>query len=246
MDGFRSGQPLDLSLVAQPAFSGSSDQYATVRDALEGGLLYRLEDVETLILSKSIAGLRPGWIEPTRQIVRDAAAERLGRLKFLAIDFAHGEEGDASRSNETQALVAEVANLIMRAPVVSIAYVRDYISGADLELALACSMIVCEEGARFSFAADPVVSVTTYALLAQRIGFVRAERLMEREEVLDAAQMRDLLLVKDTTEGGSGLEGLERFLRRTVRRHNSSYGIYRAQRIATPLIPEAFGDHAAL
>ncbi len=143
-------------------------------------------------------------------------------------------------------MVGEVANLILRAPVVSVAYVREFISGADLDLALACSMLVCEEGARFSFAADPVVSVTTYALLAQKIGFVRAERLMEREEVLDAAQMRELFLLKETTEAGSGLEGLEKFLHRSVRRHNSAYGIYRAQRIATPLIAEAFGDRSPI
>jgi len=190
--------------------------------------------------------LQPGWVGPARRIVRDAAGGRLGRLKFLAFDFAQTGEVEAGGSEDSQGLVAEVANLILRAPVVSVAYVREYISGADLELALACSMIVCEEGARFSFAADPVVSVATYALLAQKIGFVRAERLMEREDVLDATQMRDLFLLKETSEAGSGLEGLERFLRRTVRRHNSAYGIYRAQRIATPLIPEAFGEVAAL
>ena len=239
MDGLQSGQPLDLSLSA---YAGPGAPFANPRPALLGGRVHRLEDVETLILTKSVAGLQPGWVEPTREVVRDAAAGRMGRIKFLAFDFAHVGEGEAMAGEGSRGLVGEVANLILKAPIVSIAYVREHVSGADLELALACSMLVCEEGARFSFAADPVDAVATYALLAQKIGFVRAERLMEREEVLNATQMRDLYLLKETTEAGSGLEGLERFLRRTVRKHNSAYGIYRAQRIATPLIPEAFGD----
>jgi hypothetical protein len=103
-------------------------------------------------------------------------------------------------------------------------------------------MLICDEQAGFSFAADPVVSVAAYALLAQKIGFVRAERLMEGEQVLLAGQMRDLLLLKETTPAGSGLAGLEQFLVKASRRHNSAAAMYRAQRIATPMAPEIFGE----
>jgi enoyl-CoA hydratase/carnithine racemase len=165
--------------------------------------------------------------------VRDAAAGRLGQLKFIAFDFAHPGDEEAMAGKGFDALVTDLADLILHAPVVSVGYARGSLSGADLELALACSMLVGEECARFSFAADPVSSVRTYGFLARKIGFVRAERLMERGEVLDAAQMRDLFLLKDVVKGGAGLAGLDQFLRHTLRRHNSAYGIYRAQRIAT-------------
>lgn len=209
---------------------------------MSGGLAQRLESAQAIVVSKYVEGLGASWLEQARRLVRDAAAGRLGPLKFLAFDFAHANEAGLASDEACARFVGEIATLILRAPLVSVAYVRDYISGADLELALACNMLVCEEGARFSFAGDPVVSVATYALLAQRIGFVRAERLMEGEQVLNAAQMRELLLLKDTTPRGSGMAGLEHFLTRSVRRHNSAYGIYRAQRIATPLITDFFGE----
>ncbi|MEI9965036.1 MAG: hypothetical protein WDM92_10300 [Caulobacteraceae bacterium] len=126
-----------------------------------------------------------------------------------------------------------MANLVLRAPIVSVACARAYMSGADLELALGCSMVIAERGAKFDFDADPVASLGIYASLSRKIGFVRAERLMEEGRLLEADEMKDLLLIKDAADAGEGPRFLEAYLKRNVRRHNSCYSIYRAQRIVS-------------
>lgn len=199
----------------------------------------RLDDVQALIVTKTTAGFDRAAVDSLRQIVRDAAAGHFGQLKFLAIEFAHVSDSDTPPAEGFHALVAEMANLILRAPIVSVACARGPLQGADMELALACSMLIGERGARFSFAGDPIVSVGAYAFLAQKIGFVRAERLMEDGKSLSAEDLRDLLLLKDVAEPGEGRVALEAFLQRTARRHNSCYGIYRAQRMASPAIDES-------
>jgi len=119
---------------------------------------------------------------------------------------------------------------------VLVANARGDMSGADLEFALACSILIGEADARFSFAADPIASMATYGFLAQKLGFVRAERLMERGEVLDAQQMHDLLLLKDVAEPGSAMDGIREISDAHLKRHNSCYGIYRAHRMASPAV----------
>jgi enoyl-CoA hydratase/carnithine racemase len=163
--------------------------------------------------------------------VRNAAAGRYGQLKFLVVDFAHKGEAGPVGGEHVAALVSEAANLILKAPIVLVANARGPMAGVDLEFALACSMLIGEADVRFSFAADPIVSMGTYVFLAQKLGFVRAERLMERAESVDAQEMHDLLLLKDVADPGAGAEGVTRFLKRTARRYNSCCGIYRAQRM---------------
>jgi len=198
-----------------------------------------MEDLETLVVTKRVAGFDRGCVDGLRDIIAQAAAGTLGPLKFITFEFAHDGTGSSAGADGFQTLVSEVANLILRAPVVSVACARGYMEGADLEFALACSMLIGEDGATFSFSGDPVISVGVYGFLAQKIGFVAAERLMEEGEVLQAEQMRQLLLLKDVAERGDGAGGMEQFLRRTARRHNSCYGIYRAQRIASPAVDES-------
>lgn len=202
--------------------------------AVDGLVQVRLDDHETLLITKTKAGFDEATVEALRQVVRDAAAGRLGALKFLAFEFAHDGDVEGPRADGLPALVNDVANLILRAPVVSVACARASIAGADLEFALACSMLIGEDGATFSFAGDPATSLSVYGFLAQKLGFVRAERLMENGEILDAQQMHGLLLLKDVAPKGAGRPAIETFLRKTGRRHNSCYGIYRAQRIASP------------
>ncbi len=201
---------------------------------------FRIEPSQALVISKQFAGLSADWVDHARDVVKTAAEGGFGPIKFLVFDLAVEAGEEAPRSDDAKRLLGEIANLIMTAPIVTIAHARGMIGGADLELALACNMLICDENARFSFAADPVEAVATYVLLAQKIGFVRAERLMEHEDVLTPGQMRDLLLLKDTSV--SSPPGLEAFLARAHRRHNSSAAMYRAQRIATPLIGELFGE----
>jgi hypothetical protein len=206
----------------------------------QGFRTFEIKPADALVICKDFAGLTAEWVEEARQTLKGAVEGAFGDIKFLVFDLAMRPGAEAPRSEDARRLLGEIANLILAAPIVTIAHARGVIGGADLELALACNMLICDENARFSFAADPVEAVATYVLLAQKIGFVRAERLMEHEDVLTPGQMRELLLLKDTTV--SSPEGLEAFLARAHRRHNSAAAMYRAQRIATPLISELFGD----
>jgi enoyl-CoA hydratase/carnithine racemase len=237
MDGFQEvsgtqGVPTDV-YWRRLAVVGMSEP---LKVAVEGLTEHRFGDLDAFVVSKSSPGFSDACIDRLREIIRDAAAGRLGHLKFLVFDFAHSGEAGPRGDSAFQALVTEAANLILQVPIVLVANARGLMSGADLEFALACSMLIGEAGARFSFSADPIVSIGTYGFLAQKIGFVRAERLMESGDVLDAQQMHDLLLLKHVTESGAGLDGIASFLTRTAKRYNSCYGIYRAHRMATGAI----------
>ena len=235
MDGFSGFDPVDYDLGVLPIFPALK---AFGRSAVEGLIERRLDAHQSLVVTKLTAGFDDECVEGLRRIVADVAAGRRGQVKYLVFDFAHHMERDSEGGADFNRLVSEVANLVLNAPIVSVAAVRAHLSGADLELALACNVMVAEHGRRFSFAADPAVSLATYGFLSQKIGFVRAERLMEHQASLDCDQMHQLLLVKSIMEPSAGFGGIEQFLSRSVRRHNSAYGIYRAQRIAHPAICE--------
>ena len=234
MDGFQGAAFSDLG-AERPFFglvSGAPQEAPAEPVTATTLTVQRLEDLDTVILTKTMTGFDAACIAELRERIRDAAAGRLGRLKFLVMDFAHNGHAGPANSDEFDALITEAANLILSAPIVLIANARGPMAGADIEFALACSMLVGEEGAQFSFAEDPIVSVETYGFLAQKLGFVRAERLMESGEILTAHQMQELLLLKDVIDDSEGLRG---FLAKTARRHNSCYGIYRAHRMASPV-----------
>ena len=208
----------------------------------EGVTWNRLGHVEALVITKTVPGFDDACVLALDQLILDARSGHFGPLKFLVMDFAHAGTQDALGGEGFSALVSNAADLILQAPVVSIASARAHMTGADLEFALGCSMLIGEHGTRYSFRSDPLTALGIYGFLSQKIGFVRAERLMEGDEILGADEMREMLLLKEVTEKGAGLEGVERFLRKRARRHNSFYGIYRAQRIAAPSIYQHLRD----
>ena len=234
MDGLQSVDILEFDPAVLPIFPslGGFLQARTGRARNEGLIEHRIPALQTLVVTKLVAGFDDECVECLRGIVEDAAAGRRGPMKYLVLDFAHHMERDSEGGSDFGRLVNALAQLILRSPVVSVACVRANLAGADLELALACNTMIAEAGRRYSFAADPTLSLATYGFLSQKIGFVRAERLMESGDSVDAEQMRDLLLVKALLEQGAGFCEVEQFLTRALRRHNSAYAIYRAQRIA--------------
>jgi enoyl-CoA hydratase/carnithine racemase len=229
----------DVEWGAFPVFPAVSTQ---IKARSEGLIERRLEAAQSLVVSKLAPGFDDECVEGLRRIVDEVAAGRRGALKFLVFDFAHHMTRDSEAGEGFGRLINAVANLVVKAPIVAVASVRADLTGADLDLALACNLIMAEAGRQFSFGADPTVSLATYGFLSQKIGFVRAEKLMEGGAVLDAEQMHDLLLVKTVMPDGAGFAGIEQQLTRSVRRHNSTYGIYRAQRITHPALTEVLDE----
>ena len=104
--------------------------------------------------------------------------------------------------------------------------------GADLEFALRCSALLADPAAKFSFDCPPERIGNLYAVLIRRLGLVRAERLLESGETLDAAAMRELCLVKDLVDTHDGLTAIETYLMCYARRYNGNLAILRAHRMA--------------
>jgi hypothetical protein len=203
-------------------------------DLLEGAdslKLSRLPACQALVVTKTRPGLGETDARRLTALLQAIGSGQLGRPMYLVLDFAHLGQAEPAQAGSFERLATELTSLVLKAPVVPVAFARSEVGGGDLELALACSLLVADDGARFDFNADPLEALGLYALLAQKIGFVRAERLMEQGRQIGAEEMQELLLVKEVVRAGQGLEGLEAFLVRHMRRHNSFYSIYRAQRL---------------
>ncbi len=240
MDGFQGLDILDFDPGVFPIYPslGGFLQSRRGHAPTEGLIEHKIPALQTLVVTKLAAGFDDDCVVALRGIVDDVAEGRRGHLKFLVLDFAHHMERDSEGGADFNRLVNEVSALILRAPVISVACARAHMAGADLELALACNLMIAESGRRFSFAADPALSLATYGFLSQKIGFVRAERMMERGESLNAEQMGDLFLTKALLPPEAGFAEVEQFLTRSLRRHNSAYAIYRAQRFARPILDD--------
>lgn len=195
-----------------------------------------LRPLETLVVSKSRAGFDRACVDDLSALVEAIACGELGGLKFLVFDFAHGPADSSSAADGFENLVAANAELILDTPVITVAWASGLMRGADLDFALHCSALVAQREARFSFAGDPFALFGLYAALGRKIGFVKAERLIESNEMLTADEMRDLLIVKDVVETQNRVTAIESYVAQFGRRYNASHAIFRAQRLAMPLI----------
>ncbi|PPQ29813.1 hypothetical protein CCR94_14295 [Rhodoblastus sphagnicola] len=191
----------------------------------------RLPELSSVIASKWTAGFGPDDIVAFGDVLEEALDEN---PKFLIFDFAHRSAGSATQSeNDGLAeLVHTAANLIANSSTVAVAWARGDMVGADLEFALACSMIAAEPCATFTL--SPFGGA--YAFLARKIGMARAERAMLDRERLSAHAMRDMLLARHVAEGiGDGDDAIIEFLNKNLRRHNALSHMYRAQRLVMPV-----------
>jgi enoyl-CoA hydratase/carnithine racemase len=195
-----------------------------------------LDEQGALILKKSRPGFDEAGIAATAAILRRAAADNEDAIKFLVFDFAHAGAAPTRAPNGFADLVAATADLIVGAPIITLAWARGLMNGLDLDFAMSCSALVAEQAASFSFAGDPFDLLGLYAALGRRIGFARAERLIESDRLLSAQEARDLFLVRDVAPVGQGQEGVAAYLVQFERRYNASQAIFRAQRMAEPPI----------
>jgi enoyl-CoA hydratase/carnithine racemase len=224
---------------ANVAFSGAvnperneGSASTNLSGACASGALHWKRIADRLVVAKSRAGFEDDSVHLTAQLLAGIANHEIAGLRYLIYDFAHQIKGcPTDRTDAFEELVSANSELILTAPVISIAWVRSDLSGADLEFALSCSMIVATRGASFHFDGDPLASFGVYSALAQKIGFVKAERLLENQVVLNAEAMHELCLVKQVVEADNGLTAIERYVGQFGRRYNASYGIFRAQRM---------------
>lgn len=228
---FEANAEFPLNSLRQDA---ASIRLPAAGQAGEALFVRRLEPSAALVVTKIRAGFDAASVEELIRLNRSIAAGREAP-KYLVIDFAH-ERGEAQAApGRFEEFVATTAELILDAPVITLAWARGPMAGADLDLALHCSMLVAQQGARFSFDGDPLAMLGVYSALARKIGFVRTERLIENGETLDAQDMRQMCLAREVVPTEAGNAPIEAFLRRCERRYNASRAIFRAERLAAPL-----------
>jgi enoyl-CoA hydratase/carnithine racemase len=191
---------------------------------------------DALVVSKAHPGFDRASVDTVVALLREIESGAHLSLKFLVFDF---EVGGASATNAPEGfgeMVAANAELIVDTPVITVAWARTLMNGLDFDFAMNCSALVAESGARFSFAGEPFDLFGLYAALGRRIGFVKAERLIESERTLSAAEAKDLMLVKDVVAPRHSFDGILDYLAQFERRYNASHAIFRAQRLAEPPI----------
>jgi enoyl-CoA hydratase/carnithine racemase len=217
----RDGQsPHEVNATGLKSFSWASQ--ALVADWVEA--------LQTLIVTKSSQGFDRSCVNDLTRLLAAISCGEISGLKYLVFDFAHCRDGDATGSEGFEELVVANAELILRAPVITVAWARSLLAGADFEFATHCSMLVAEKDALFSFDGEPATLFGLYSSLARKIGFVKTQRLIEEGAILGAQDMRNLLLAKDVVEPENGLAAIRGFVRQCGRRYNATYSIFRAQR----------------
>ncbi|MGJ0508614.1 MAG: enoyl-CoA hydratase-related protein [Methylocystis sp.] len=195
-----------------------------------------LEEQGALVVTKSRPGFDQAGVGAIAAILRRVAMDGGDALKFLVFDFAHDGAGATQAPEGFADIVAVTSDLIVDTPVITLAWARGLMGGLDFDFAMNCSAVVAESSADFSFAGDPFDLLGLYAALGRRIGFARAERLIESDRALSPQEARDLLLVRDVAPARPGHEGIAAYLAQFERRYNASHAIYRAQRMAEPPI----------
>ncbi|HEY4031411.1 MAG TPA: hypothetical protein VGM25_13760 [Caulobacteraceae bacterium] len=193
------------------------------------------EEAEVLVLSKPHRGYSARELSRFAETLEAAVDGRFPKARYLVLDFHTPSPDIGAVGPAFNKLAATVETLVSRSSLIAVACVRGRIGGGDLELALACNMLVADAAAEFHFGVEQG-SLGLYGSLATKVGYVYAERIMEQGVTLTTEQMKDKLLVRETLELSGGLEPLWRFLQRTSRRHNASWAIFRAQRMAAPSI----------
>lgn len=216
---------MSLSTVDQEhAFSGD-DLRATL-----------LSGQEALVLSKTRPGFDVASVATVMALVGRVRDGAYPALKYFVFDFAHGDAPSMGLPEGAVDMIAATAELIVATPVITLAWARGRCAGVDFDLAMHCSAIIAETGATFSFEGDPFDLFGLYAALGRRLGFVKAERLIESERVLSAEEAHELMLVRELAPPLSDLSGISAYLAQFERRYNASHAIFRAQRMAEPPI----------
>ncbi len=195
-----------------------------------------LKAQDAVVVAKPGPGFDHASIETIARLLRDIHRGEHSALKFLVFEFAEGGAAATTPSDAFADLVAATADLIVDTPVITLAWARGLMEGLDFDFAMNCSAIVAETGARFSFSGEPFDLFGLYAALGRRIGFAKAERLIDSDKILTAAEARDLLLVKEVVAAQPDYSGMVGYLGRLERRYNASHAIFRAQRMAEPPI----------
>ncbi len=123
-------------------------------------------------------------------------------------------------------------------PIVTIGLVQGQALGGGFEALLSFNVLIAERSARFglpevAFGLFP--GMGAHALLARRIGFAQAERLILSNRTYSAEEMFDLGIVHRLVEDGEGVAAVADYIRLNARRRAGNSAIYSASREVNPV-----------
>lgn len=192
------------------------------------------EEAGALIIAKAFAGFDEADCLAALEAMEQAEGWVWdGRLRYIVFDLAHERAKEPVRPSNFDQLLYAYANLILRAPVISLAIARGEISGADLEIALASNAIIASSSARFTLPRN--LSGVAGRLLAGKMREDRALALIERGAAHAASDLVSERLVAEVHAPGEVLAKGRHWMHMTGRKHNAAYLIYRAQRVVNPV-----------
>ncbi len=159
--------------LLQPPARVHEDANVSKRQVL---FLSRLLNIDTIVLRKTSQGFSEGCIRALDKTLSEIEAGALGELKFVVFDFAHASGPRQPYGKSVERLMERLVDLVVASPVITVAWARGSMQGADLEFALRCSALLADPAAQFSFDFEPERIGSLYGVLSRRLGLVRAER----------------------------------------------------------------------
>ena len=123
-------------------------------------------------------------------------------------------------------------------PVVTIGLVQGQALGGGFEALLSFNVIIAERSSKFglpeiAFGLFP--GMGAHSLLARRIGFAKAEKMILSNRTYSAEEMYDLGLVHQLVEDGEGEEAVAQYIRVNCRRHAGNMAVFKASREVMPV-----------
>ena len=126
----------------------------------------------------------------------------------------------------------------LKLPVVTIGLAQGDALGGGLESLLSFDVIVAERGARFGlpenlFGLFP--GMGAHSFLMRRLGVHRAADMILHGATFTAQQMYDWGIVHVLAEPGEGVQAVQKYIDRNVRRHRAHVAVYEGFRIVDPI-----------
>ena len=123
-------------------------------------------------------------------------------------------------------------------PMVTIGLVQGQALGGGFEALLSFNVIIAERSAKFglpeiAFGLFP--GMGAHALLARRLGFARAERMILSGKTHTAEEMYELGLVHQVVDDGEGEQAVHDYIAQNSRRHAGNHAVFKASREVWPV-----------
>lgn len=183
-----------------------------------------------------------GPVRFTVLVSRSPGVFSLGGDLALFIECARGKNRDALRRYASACIgIVHTVSIGYGLPVTTMSLVQGDAMGGGFEAALCNQVVVAERSARFGL---PEVmfnlfpGMGAYSLLAQRVGTVRAEKMILSGRLFAAAELHEMGVVDVLAEDGEGEKAVYDYMAQHSRRRNAYQSVISARQRVHPITLE--------